>query len=54
MTHRERLQARVDPQFRLCVVTRALESNPKLSWWSGGEVERVFGFRPVAYKVRLR
>jgi Domain of unknown function (DUF3883) len=54
MTHRERLQAQVDPLFRLCVVTRALGSDPYLHWWSGGEVEHVFEFRPIAYQVQLR
>jgi hypothetical protein len=54
MTHRERLQAQVDPLFGLCVVTRALGPDPQLHWWSGRELERVFEFRPIAYQVRLR
>ena len=54
MTHRERLQAQVDPLFGLCAVTRALGPDPQLHWWSGRELERVFEFRPIAYQVRLR
>jgi hypothetical protein len=54
MTHRERLQAQLDLRFRLCVVTQALGPDPKLYWWSGGELEGVFEFRPIAYQVRLR
>jgi hypothetical protein len=53
ITRGERLRAKEDPDFVLCVVTSALSDECKLWSYGPNEIQRVFNFEALAYQATL-
>ena len=53
ITERELTQAKENPKFSLCVVTKALSQKPSLYHWEGESILDVFAFRPLQYAAKL-